>query len=551
MPAEPSISPAAPASRQAPRPSGSRGVGLAASAGLIAFATATSRVLGLVRDQVLAYYFGAGHAMDAYNVAFRIPNLLRDLFAEGAMSAALVPTFTRARLESEEGAWRLGRLVITALSLVTLVLAILGMVFSRPLVSLFAEHYAAVPGKLELATALARTMFPFLPMVALAAACMGMLNALRRFFVPAMSPAMFNVGSIVTLVVLVPVFQRVGVHPIYAAAVGTLVGGLGQVGLQWAVLRHEGFRFRPAIDTRDPRLREVLALMVPGMIGLAAVQVNVLVNMLLATSQGAGAISWLGYAFRLMYMPIGLFGLSVATAAIPSISTHAAKGDLAGIRGTLSSGLRMMLMLNVPATVGLIVLARPIVSLLFERGSFSPADTAATAAALVWYAPGLVGYSAVKIAVPTFYALRDSRTPVLISAFSVGINLAINLSLVQVLGYRGLALGTAAAAVINGGVLLFMLRKRLEGFDEGRIGLALFKILVASAVMGLAVWTTEHALERTLTGTATLARLVRVLVEIAAGLGTLAAAARLLRIAEFSEAFRAVAAKVSGQSASR
>ena len=269
------------------------------------------------------------------------------------------------------------------------------------------------------------------------------------------------------------------------------MGGVGQVALQWPALRREGFRYRPILAPRDPGLREILVLMGPGMIGLAAVQINVLINMLLATSQGAGAISWLGYAFRLMYMPIGLFGLSIATAALPSLSRHAALDDLTAMRRTLSSGLRMMLILNVPATIGLMVLARPIVSLLFERGSFTPADTAATATALMFYAPGLIGYSAVKIAVPSFYAIHDSRTPVLVSAATVSVNIVMNLTLVRVLGYRGLALGTAVSAILNAGALLWLLRLRLGGLDGRRMAVTFAKVLGAALVMGLAAWAVE------------------------------------------------------------
>ena len=198
----------------------------------------------------------------------------------------------------------------------------------------------------------------------------------------------------------------------------------------------------------------------PATLGVAAVQINVAVNTFLATSQEQGAVSWLQYAFRLMYLPIGIFGVSIATASLPDISRQASDGDLRGVRDTVSRGLRMMLMLNVPATIGLIVLAEPIVALIYERGRFLPADTAATAAALMFYAPGLVGYSAVKIASPTFYSMRDSRTPVTISVLSVGLNLVLNLILVQVLGFRGLALGTAIAAVLNAVVLLWLLRRQ-------------------------------------------------------------------------------------------
>jgi putative peptidoglycan lipid II flippase len=500
--------------------------------------------MGLARDLALAYVFGASHAMDAYTVAFRIPNLLRDLFAEGAMSAAFVPTFTRLlTLEGRAAAWRLGNLVITALLLVTGSFVLLGMVFTWPLVTFAAGDYAAVPGKLELTASLARVMFPFLTLIAVAVGFMGMLNSLRRFFVPAFSPAMFNIGTLATMAVLIPVFLANGVRPIFAVAIGTLVGGVGQAAVQWPMLRREGFRFRPAIDFRDPGLREVLTLMVPGTMALAAVQVNVLINTMLATSQGEGAVSCLNYAFRVMYLPIGLFGLSIATAAVPTLSRHAAREDRDGMRETISSALRMMLMLNVPATLGLVALATPIVALLFQHGSFTAEATAGTAAALMFYAPGLVGYSTVKLAVPAFYALRDSRTPVVVGALSVAFNIALNLALVRWLGFRGLALGTAASALFNAVVLLALLRRRLGGIDGRRVGLAFAKVALAAVVMAGVAWGTARFLDTAVPGASFSVKLLRVGASIGLGMGALAAAARILRIAEFEEAVRAVTSR--------
>ena len=271
----------------------------------------TSRLLGVVREQVLAALFGAGDAMDAYNVAYRIPNLVRDLFAEGAMSSAFVPTFTRhLTAAGKASAWRLGNHVINAL---------ISIVFAEPLVQLFAGAYRSVPGKLELTVFLTRLMLPFLTFVALAAALMGMLNSLHRFFVPALSPAMYNVATIACALLLVPLMPLVGMPPIAAIAIGTLLGGLAQIALQWPVLRREGFRYRPMLAWHDESLRRVLVLMGPGTIGLAATQVNVFVNTVLATGEGTGAVSWLNYAFRLMYLPIGLFGVSIATATLPAV----------------------------------------------------------------------------------------------------------------------------------------------------------------------------------------------------------------------------------------
>jgi putative peptidoglycan lipid II flippase len=510
---------------------------LARSAGLIGAATMTSRVLAVARETVIAYLFGAGNDMDAYNVAFRVPNLLRDLFAEGAISAAFIPTFTRYLASRGRGsAWRLGNLVINALAVVTLACVVVGWFLAPQLARWFAPEYALVPGKLELTTLLTRIMLPFLTMIALGVVMMGMLNALGRFFIPALSPAMFNIATLISAFTLVPLMPRLGWPRIAGIAIGTVIGGAGQILLQWPVLRREGWRYSAILDRRDEGLREVMRLMAPGTLGLAAVQVNVFVNTVLATGQGTGAVSWLNYAFRLMYLPIGLFGVSIGTAALPEISRHAAASDLPAVRRTVSDALRLMLMLNVPATVGLIVLARPIVSLLLERGNFGAGDTDATAAALMCYAPGLLGYAVVKIASPTFYALRDSRTPVVVSALSVGLNVALNLALVRVAGFRGLALGTAIAATVNALLLLWLLRGRIGGLNGRQNARAFLLITFASIAMGVAAWAAEHVLEGALPGTGTLLRAARVFTSIGIAIGVLVGVARLLHIEEFKEA---------------
>ena len=502
----------------------------------------TSRILGLVRDQVLASMFGAGNAMDAFNVAFRIPNLVRDLFAEGAMSAAFVPVFMRQlTIGGKASAWRLGNNVINALLLVTGVVVILGIVFARPLIGAFAADYASVSGKLELTVLLTRIMLPFLTLVAIAAALMGMLNSLHLFFIPALAPAMFNVATIVCALTLVPVMARAGWPPITAIAIGTLVGGLAQLSLQWPVLRRQGFRYEPVLNWREEGLRRVLLMMGPGTIGLAATQVNVFVNTVLATGEGTGAVSWLNYAFRLMYLPTGLFGVSIATATVPAVSRHAARSDNVAVRGTLAEGLSLMLVMNVPATVGLIVLATPIVRVIFERRAFLPSDTAATAAALQFYAVGLLGYSVVRIASPAFYALGDSRTPVRISIAAVIANAGLNLALVRVLGYRGLALGTSVAALFNAGALIWFLHRRLDGLDDRRVLSSFARIIVASLVMGMAAVAIDRALTAWIPGNAFVVQAARLFVTILSALLVLALAAHVLKIREFREGLMRIA----------
>jgi putative peptidoglycan lipid II flippase len=496
----------------------------------------TSRLLGVVREQVLAYYFGAGNAMDAYNVAFRFPNLLRDLFAEGAMSAAFVPTFaSELTTQGRERAFRLANYVVNALLIVTGVAVVLGIVFAAPLVRAFAGGFEDVPGKLELTVLLTRIMLPFLTFVALAAAFMGMANALHHFFVPAVSPAMFNVCSVVCTVGLIAVMPAFGLPPVAAVAIGAVVGGFAQWGVQWPLLHREGFRYRPVLDWRDPGLRRVLLLMGPGTIGLAATQVNLFVNTWLAAQEGTGAVSWLQLTFRLMYLPIGLFGVSIATATTPAISRQLALGDRTTVRKTIADGLVLMMMLNVPATIGLIVLAEPIIRLMYERGAFLPSDTIAAAAALQFYAVGLLGYSVVRIASPAFYALGQSRIPVAISVITVLANAALNYGLVHVMGYRGLALGTSIAALLNASLLLMMLSRRLGGIEGRAIAGGLVRIAIATAVMGAATVGIHDLLVAQLPGDRLLPQIIRMAVTIAVALGVLAVAAHLLRVPQFAE----------------
>jgi len=479
--------------------------------------------------------------MDAFRIAFRLPNVLRDLFAEGAMSAALVPTFTRAVASGGKStAWRVGNNVINLMAVITGAFVLAGIIFAGPLVKLYAGDFAKVPGKLELTIHLTRLMFPFLTMVTVAAVLMAMLNAVHRFFIPALSPAMFNIGTIVCALLFVPLAPALGILPIAAISIGTLVGGAGQVLVQWPALHHEGFRYQTTLDLHDEGLRQIGRLMGPGIAGLAAVQVNLFVNSWLATSLGTGAVSWLDYAFRLMYMPIGLFGISIATAALPRISGHAARNDEAGVRQSVSSGLRMMMMLNVPATAGLVALATPIVTMIYERGRFTHADTMATAGALMCYAPGLVGYSAVKLVSPAFYALGTSRAPVLASGASVVINIGLNLVLIRVLGHEGLALGTAIAALSNAAILLWLLHRRLDGIDGRRLGTALSKIALASLVMAGAAYEAERVLRIPFGGATLSAEAIRVFGAILVGLGVLAGSAQALRIREFTESLRLV-----------
>lgn len=509
---------------------------LTRSAGLAGSATLTSRVLGLIREQTLAGVFGAGNEMDAFLVALRLPSLVRDLFAEGAMSAAFVPTFaTYLARHGKAAAWRLANNVITVLLLVTGLLVTLGIIFAEPIARFYAPEFADIPGKLDLTVRLGRIVLPFLTLVAIAAVVMGMLNSLHHYFVPALAPAMFNVATIVCLLALVPLLPRIGVAPITALAVATLAGGLLQIAIQWPSLRREGFRFRPMIDLREPGLRQMLLLMGPGTIGLAATQINLFVTTQLATYQGVGAVSWLQYAFRLIYLPIGVFGTSIATAVLPRVAAQAAVDDRRAIARTLSGGYGLMMAVNIPASVGLMVLSDDIIRLLFERGRFLASDTAATAAALRFYALGLIGYSVARMSSPVFYALGRSRTSIMVSTATIVVNLFASLALVPVMGFTGLALSTSSAALFSAAVLVTLLWRHVGGLDRKGLAATLMKTLVASALMAVVVVVASGWLHAWIPGNRLLPQLARMAAAISTGIATYVAAARLLGIDDVIE----------------
>ncbi len=468
------------------------------NAGIISLAVMASRLLGLVRDQVFAALFGAGLDYDAFLTAFRIPNLLRDLLAEGALSSAFVTTFSQVlELKGEKEAIRLSNRVATALILVITVISIAGWYGAPSVVYLLAPGFFEVPGKADLTIHLTRIMIPFLLLVALAAQAMGILNAHRRFGIPALASAFFNLGSIVGGLLLGFVLgPSVGLAPIEGMAYGTLIGGFLQFAVQWPSLFRTGFSYRPMLSFTDPAMRQILRLMGPAIIGTAAVQINVFVNTNFASSitdpaTGGvvnGPVSWLTYAFRFMQLPIGVFGVAIATAALPQLSRSSARKDLAEFRQTLAHSLSLVFLLCIPAAAGLAVLGHPIVGLIFEHGRFTGTDTVQTANALAAYSVGLAGYAAIKVLSPAFYAMDDARTPMLVSLGSIGVNYLLNSLLVGPFGHVGLALSTSAVALVNFFLLMLLMRRRLGRMEGGRLSWTALKICLASGAMAAAAW---------------------------------------------------------------
>jgi putative peptidoglycan lipid II flippase len=497
-------------------------------------ATMASRVLGLVRDQIFAILIGANRFSDAFVVAFRIPNLLRDLFAEGALSSAFVPAFADAhRNRGRDAAYRLGNAVVALVLLAVGVLVALGVVFADGLVSAIAPGLEAR----GLAALLARIMMPFLLLVSLAAVAMGMLNAQSRFTAPAIAPALFNVGSIAVGLGL----WAAGWPPERAVvgwAVGTMVGGVLQLAAQLPALHALGFRIRPDLSRdalADPGLRRIGRLMAAAVVGLSATQVNILVNTIFASHQ-VGANTWLQMAFRLMQLPLGVFGVAIATVAGAGVAQRAAARDMPAVKATLGAAMRHVAFLNVPSAVGLAVLARPIISMIYEHGRFQPEDTAATAQALVFYALGLYAYSGVKVFAPAFYALDEARVPVVGSVLGMASNVVLNVTLWPVLGFRGVALGTSLAAGVNFLVLAVAWRRRHGGLGGVGIAAQLGRVLAATAVLGFVAWASERGLAALLGPDGGLGRQLALgLVPVAAGALAYLAAARALGIAELSE----------------
>ncbi len=459
------------------------------TAGAVSVAIMISRVLGLLRDVVQAKYFGAGLHTDAFNIAFRIPNLLRDLFAEGALSAAFVPTFIR-RLTSEgkEQAWILANRVISALLVMMAGFTLLIFFFARGFVYIQAAGFARIPEKFELTVQMTQIMSPFLLFISLASVAMGMLNACGSFFIPAMASSAFNICCIFSGIFLSPLMPGLGLQPIVSMAVGALLGGASQFLVMVPSTRGYGHRFHFDLKLTDPWLRHVGSLMLPAIIGLSATQINITVDSQIASMYGNGPVSWLTYGFRLMQLPIGVFGIAIATVTMTSVGHHAARNELGKLQQTLASSLRLAACLTFPATVGLIVFRREIVRLLFERGLFLPSHTIETSHVVLLYALGLFSYSAVKILVPTFYALDDTRTPVRMSMVTVAAKIALNFAMIKPLGFLGLALATTCASWINFVLLLRQLRRTI-GPIVGIPELATYlRIALAALVMGLLSW---------------------------------------------------------------
>jgi putative peptidoglycan lipid II flippase len=560
-----------------PKESVSKQISVARSAGIVSIAVMFSRVLGLVREMVFARYFGAGFLYDAYVVAFRIPNVLRDLFAEGALSAAFVKVFTDYQInKSEKEAWHLASLVFNALAVVMSVICIIGIIFSSQFIDLIAEGFP--PEKAALATTMTQIMFPFIMLVALAAVAMGVLNTKGIFGIPASASTVFNIVSIIFGLAIAywlsgggwAVSKDPDAVPampaqwaIIGMAIGTLIGGGSQLLMQIPSLYKVGFRFTPLLSFTDPGVRRVMALMAPAILGTSAVQINVMLNTYFV-SQIGGAQGWLSYSFRLMQFPIGLFGVAIGTASVPVLSRMASEGRIKDFRDTLSSSINMVFLMTLPSACGLIVLGEPIIRLIYERGVFDARATSMTALALAGYSIGLTGYAAIKVLSPAFYALDDAKTPMIIAIASIAVNAIGSYFFREWLshygvtpetphgyGHVGVALATSVVALVNFFALTLFMRSRIKRLNGREVFSSFIRIAIASAVMSAVSYASYYFLHEWLGAKGLGPKLIEALVPVAIGGVTFLVGAKLLGVSELEKLYKAFSRKLRMQKPTR
>jgi putative peptidoglycan lipid II flippase len=466
------------------------------AAGIVGLAVLCSRILGLVRDQIFAAVFGGARLADAFTIAFRIPNLLRDLFAEGALSTSFITTFSKTiATDGDRGAWKLAHKVATLTAIVLSSITIVGIVTAPWLVQVLAPGFDAE--KAALTITLTRIMYPFILLVSLAALVMGMLNAKSVFGVPAMASSFFNLGSIVGGVLLGYCLDpNFGPQALMGWAIGTLIGGSLQLAVQLPALRRIGYVFRPDFQWRDPGVKAILRLMGPSVVAASTTQVNVLVNSIFASQLGDGPTFWLSIAFRVMQLPLGIFGVALGTVALPLLARMAATGNMVSFRSELSRGMRLAFLMTIPATIGLMVLAEPIMSVLYQHRKFGAFEAAEAAGALRFYAIGLSGYAALKVLVNAFYALDRRKTPMFVSFSAVALNLLLNWAFALQLGWghRGLALSTACIATSNFLILYLLMRRQLTFLETRSMVALLAKLSVAGAALAGVCWLGAHFL---------------------------------------------------------
>jgi putative peptidoglycan lipid II flippase len=458
------------------------------AAGVVGTATMLSRVFGFIRDMVVAGFFGAGLTTDAFFVAFRIPNLLRRLLAEGSLTVSFVPVFTeylRSRTRAE--ALELANVACTALSIVLVFVSLLGILFAPLIVTVMAPGFVKAPVQYDLAVFLTRLMFPYIFLISLVALSMGILNSLRHFAAPALSPVVLNLSMILATLTLRDLFEE----PIVALAAGVMAGGVLQLVMQWPFLVKMGMKLKPDFRFRHPGVRRIGLLMLPAAFGAAIYQINIFIGTILASLLPAGSVSYLYYADRIVELPLGVFAIAVGTATLPSFSDQVTLGKTEELKRTIAFSLRLILFITIPATVAIVMLRDPIISVLFQRGEFGIEATALTAQALLYYAVGLWAFSVIRIIVAVYYALQDTRTPMKAAIVALIVNALVSVALMYPLQHGGIALATSIASAVNVGMLWVILKRRIGPILDAEFYRSLGRTLIAALVMGGAILAVE------------------------------------------------------------
>ncbi|MEG3641533.1 murein biosynthesis integral membrane protein MurJ [Magnetococcus sp. PR-3] len=514
--------------------------GLLRAVGTISFFTLLSRILGFVRDIVIARGFGAGMGADAFFVALKLPNFLRRLFAEGAFSTAFVPVFSDYLAAGDvKETRRASEAIFTLLLLVLMLLVAIAQLAMPWLIMVAAPGFLDQPDKYQLTVDLTRITFPYILFISLVALAGGILNSHRQFAIPAATPMLLNIALILSALFLTPYVD----HPAEALAWGVFIGGAAQLAMQWPSLKKIGLPFRLRWDLKHQAVGRILKLMGPSILGVSVAQINLLFDILLASFLASGSISYLYYADRLVEFPLGLIGIAMGTAILPALSAHAAKRDDAALNHDLDFALRLIFIINLPAMVGLILLREPILALLFERGAFSAETTRLTANALFAYALGLMAFASVKVLAPAFYARKDTKTPVRIAIISMLANMVFNVILMFPLGHVGLALATTLSSYLNMFLLLRALKKQTGFKPEPGFPKALFKGVIATIIMGVGILAMHQLLWPSDPNASTSLRALALLPTIIVGIALFFGAAWVLKLAEIRSLLQALKKK--------
>lgn len=454
-------------------------------AGTLSFLTAISRLLGLSREIIIAYFFGAGTATDAFFVAFRLPNLLRRLFAEGAITISFIPIFARyLRKNGEDDAKKLADSAFTIISITLIIVTLIGIIFASGFVFIIAPGFYKIPEKFSLTVSLTRLMFPFIFSIGLVALFSGILNTYNHFFTPALAPIFLNISIIAGTFIFYSSFNE----PIYALAIGVLIGSVVQLVIQIPPLLKRDYRFKLSFKPVHPGVKESGRLFIPAIFGAAVYQINLLVTTFLASFLSEGSVAFLWYAGRFFELPLGIFAVSVAVVSLPNLSLLASEGKMDDFKKYLNYGLALTFFITIPSMLGLMVLVEPIIKIFYEMGKFTSSDTANTASALFYYAPGLWAVGGSRITVQAFYSLKDTQTPVKIAGVTFVMNLILSILLMGPMKHNGLALATTLASIANFFLLLFSLRKKMGHLGFKTILKSLLKTFIASVLMTITLY---------------------------------------------------------------